>query len=340
MPEINPPLYMTVDDVYSGPSLALPWRDVIGEGVVGAADLLVSPVAPVEMAVNVAAGAGWIVGDDDPARQGAYRFRSDSVVKKAIAPNPGGQTRPDRIIAEIEDADFAGDERVWRLRVVQGSAGGSPPPIPNNAIALCTVTVPAAAVNIGAGSLLDTRPRATVGGGTSPGGIPVGSPIAWLLATIPVGYLEFAGQAITQAQYPKLYALFGSTLPDLRDRVLLGASPTKAVGSVGGEDAHILTTAELAAHGHGAADRNLDHSHGANHGHPIGLRGAWDVGGYTAALGGGGAMADANDVVKFVGLQTTGAGSTLDHLHGSAGGGAAHNNLQPYRAVRWITVAG
>ena len=45
---------------------------------------------------------------------------------------------------------------------------------------------------------------------------PVGSPIPWLVTAIPAGYREFDGSAIVQATHPKLYALFGATMPDSR----------------------------------------------------------------------------------------------------------------------------
>lgn len=42
------------------------------------------------------------------------------------------------------------------------------------------------------------------------------APIAWPSTTIPCGHLAMMGQTISQAQYPKLYALYGATLPDMR----------------------------------------------------------------------------------------------------------------------------
>lgn len=42
------------------------------------------------------------------------------------------------------------------------------------------------------------------------------APIAWPSTTIPSGHLALMGQSISQAQHPKLFALYGSTLPDMR----------------------------------------------------------------------------------------------------------------------------
>lgn len=169
MPEVNPPLYMTINDVYQGRDLALPWRDVIGEGALSSTDLAVSQVTPAEMGVNVAVGAAWITGDTSPASQGAYRVRTDAVVKLAIGPNAAGSARPDLVIAEILDADFSGTQRLWRLRVVQGVAGGATPALPANSIPLAVVTVPAGAASIVNANIADARYRASVGGVMLPG---------------------------------------------------------------------------------------------------------------------------------------------------------------------------
>lgn len=134
-------------------------------------------------------------------------------------------------------------------------------------------------------------------------GMPVGAPIPWLVSTIPSGYIEFAGQAITQTQYPQLYAIFGATLPDLRGRMFLGASATYPIGSTGGEAAHTLTIAELPSHDHDV---------------PIGV------------LGGGGVDNTVTQASQWLASRLR---------SGLTGGGAAHNTLPPYRAVRWITVA-
>lgn len=42
------------------------------------------------------------------------------------------------------------------------------------------------------------------------------APIAWPSTIIPAGHLALMGQTISQAMYPKLFALYGSKLPDLR----------------------------------------------------------------------------------------------------------------------------
>ena len=133
-------------------------------------------------------------------------------------------------------------------------------------------------------------------------GAPVGTPLPWLVTGIPAGYREFDGSAIVQATHPKLYALFGATMPDLRGRVMMGQDAGHAIGTTGGAATHTLTVAEMPAHTH-----------------PLGMFPA------TAPPPGG--------------YNTAGIDGPAANNSGAAGADQPHNNLPPYRTVRWITVA-
>lgn len=90
---------------------------------------------------------------------------------------------------------------------------------------------------------------------TQPSIVPVGALVLWAVAAPPVGWLICNGQSVSATAYPKLAALLGApggnvTLPDLRDRVPVGASAARPVGTPGGEATHLITTAELPAHTH------------------------------------------------------------------------------------------
>jgi microcystin-dependent protein len=176
--------------------------------------------------------------------------------------------------------------------------------------------------------------------------MPIGAPIPWLVAAIPSGYLELNGQACPAGTYPKLNALYGANLPDLRGRMLLHANATYPIKSTGGEAAHALTAAEsgVPAHGHGisgqtgAADRSLDHYHVAPNGQ------------FALVIPGGGGSGFAAGANAGSYGSTGAADRSLDHLHGvgslaiaansAANAANAHNNLPPYVAVLWITLAG
>lgn len=92
----------------------------------------------------------------------------------------------------------------------------------------------------------------------------------------PSGYLVCDGSAVSRATYAALFTAIGTTwgagdgsttfnLPDLRRRTTIGAGgtavagPANTVGAVGGEETHVLTVGELAAHNHGTNE--TPHSH-------------------------------------------------------------------------------
>jgi hypothetical protein len=77
-------------------------------------------------------------------------------------------------------------------------------------------------------------------------------------ASAPPGYLLCQGQAVSRATYAALFAVIGAgdgsttfNLPDLRDRMPMGASASRALGSIGGSFS--ATTASAGIHDHGPA---------------------------------------------------------------------------------------
>ncbi|MBS9781672.1 MAG: tail fiber protein, partial [Gammaproteobacteria bacterium] len=59
----------------------------------------------------------------------------------------------------------------------------------------------------------------------------IGVPIPYPSATPPAGYLAMKGQVISQSTYPKLYALYGSHLPDMRGEFIRGWDNGRGVDS-------------------------------------------------------------------------------------------------------------
>jgi microcystin-dependent protein len=95
--------------------------------------------------------------------------------------------------------------------------------------------------------------------------LPPGVVVPYGGAAAPTGWLICDGSAVSRTTYSALFAIFGTqfgvgdgsttfNLPDLRGRVPVGknAGTFATLGSVGGEESHALTVAELAAHDHGA----------------------------------------------------------------------------------------
>jgi len=105
-------------------------------------------------------------------------------------------------------------------------------------------------------------------------GIPTATIVPWSDSSVPSGFLECDGAAVSRGTYADLFAIIGTTygsgdgsttfdLPDLQDNVAVGKSGTKnlastggantvtATGNVGGSTANAtLSTPQLASHSH------------------------------------------------------------------------------------------
>lgn len=84
------------------------------------------------------------------------------------------------------------------------------------------------------------------------GTTPVGSIVMWSETTLPTGWILCNGQSTTA--YPLLSAVVGGTVPDLRDRFIVGAGLSYGLKSVGGAGNH--------SHGDNFAFSGGSHSHG------------------------------------------------------------------------------
>lgn len=150
---------------------------------------------------------------------------------------------------------------------------------------------------------------------------PVGMLMQYPVLAAPPGWLPCDGQSYLRTTYPTLAALLGARanipgdstrfrVPDLRGRVTVGVDGAQpefdAIGKQGGAKTHTLTTAEMPAHTH---------------------RQSYNTGAIAAAGGSAvGGMASAG----------SGAPRTAEQSTSSAGGGLAHNNLQPYETVYYL----
>jgi microcystin-dependent protein len=122
-------------------------------------------------------------------------------------------------------------------------------------------------------------------------GIPAGTGAEWYGTTAPPGWFLCAAQSLLRAQYPALFNAIGTTygaadgthftLPDVRGRVVagkddMGGSAANRIttlvtdigtivgvnlGSTGGSQSHVQTSAELATHTHVAHVVDPQHSH-------------------------------------------------------------------------------
>ncbi len=165
--------------------------------------------------------------------------------------------------------------------------------------------------------------------------------------------------------YAALFSVIGTTyntggesgtqfrLPNLKGKVVVGVDAAQSefnnLGEGGGEKTHTLSSAEMPGHQHTGTTggENANHTHAvdptdvAPHQHPLPLTdqtvqggtGAtvqkWTASGTQTSDGGGGQAIGAS-----VGVESVAHGHpfTTD----AAGGGGAHNNLQPYIAMNYI----
>jgi len=147
---------------------------------------------------------------------------------------------------------------------------------------------------------------------------PVGVIMAWTTFTPPTKWKICNGEFLAEADYPELFALIGDTfnasppsnyfgLPDLRERFIYGSndigSPSDINGS-GGAATHTLSLTEIPSHTHTQTTRGTG---GAN--------------------------------PRFTGDSNGNATVVNNQLTLASGGGAAHNNMPPYKKLSWIIKA-
>lgn len=164
--------------------------------------------------------------------------------------------------------------------------------------------------------------------------VPTGAILDYGKTTVPSGYLQCNGNAVSRSTYADLFAVIGTTwgpgngtttfnLPDFSRRVSVGSggSGTATLGNVtgntGGEETHTLITAEMPAHAHTLND--------SGHAHTAGY-----TNGSFGTAGSGTPLSDFNStgtVTFSTSSETTGI--TI----ADAGADGAHNNMQPSAVV-------
>ena len=119
-------------------------------------------------------------------------------------------------------------------------------------------------------------------------GIPTGTIVPWSDSSIPSGFLECNGAAVSRTTYSALFAIVGTTygagdgsstfnLPDLQDNVAVGKSNNKALASTGGANT-VQSTGNVAG---STANATLTTAQLASHSHPV------SVGSFTPSGGSG-----------------------------------------------------
>lgn len=163
MAEVNPPVFLQAGS-HPAEDVRRALQSLLrsdGSGVEDVGDLLVSATSPESMAVTVAPGAAWVFGSEGSS-QGVYFVRSDDAVVLPIQAAHPVSPRVDQVVARVRDTAYSGIDDDWILEVVPGTPGVGASTLPDNAILLATVTVPAQATEIQASAIVDERPRLTL----------------------------------------------------------------------------------------------------------------------------------------------------------------------------------
>ncbi len=148
------------------------------------------------------------------------------------------------------------------------------------------------------------------------GGTPIGGIVIWsgAVASPPDGFILCDGTAISRTDFATLFSIVGTTfgngdgsttfnIPNLRDKFIVGAGSSYAVGATGGSNEVTLTIAQIPSHDH-----------------PIQIRTGKDDDNFSFNQG---FSSDApND------------GGTFDS--NNTGGGQSHENRPPYVALGYI----
>lgn len=183
------------------------------------------------------------------------------------------------------------------------------------------------------------------------GASPCGSIMPFAGSTIPAGWLECDGSAVSRTTYSSLFAALGGisspwglgngsttfNLPDLRSRVPVGKAVSgqfSAVGAIGGAETMSLSEAHIAAHSHSFSATTSwqgDHQHAP----PVAVSYGGSAGNYRNLLTTNTPLwsgADWNCAVSPGG----GHNHTVSGTTGAAGSGAAFGIVQPYAVVKYI----
>ena len=139
----------------------------------------------------------------------------------------------------------------------------------------------------------------------------------------PVGWALCQGQLLSISENPALFQLIGTTyggdgqntfaLPNLQSRVPIHQGPGYAIGQLGGEETHTLTTNEMPAHSHAVAALTKANAQGPA----------------NAVYGG-------NTAVNFY-LTSPTAGTTMNAgMIAPNSGSQPHENMMPYLAINFI----
>ena len=171
-------------------------------------------------------------------------------------------------------------------------------------------------------------------------GVNTGIIIPWTTASVPSGFLECTGVAVSRSTYSDLFAVVGTTygvgdgsttfnLPNLQDAVVVNKSPTKALASTGGANT-VASTGNISGT---LANTTLSEAMLPAHTHANGFSNG-PLAAYQNGMGMGQSAARAPET-SFSSPPVGGGGAHNHPLSGSVSG-TATSVLQPYLALMYV----
>jgi len=176
-------------------------------------------------------------------------------------------------------------------------------------------------------------------------GIPTATIVPWSDSSVPTGFLECNGAAVSRSTYATLFGIIGTTygsgdgsttfnVPDLQDNVAVGKSGTKnlastggantvtATGNIAGSTANAtLSEAQLASHSHSLSVHRTPNATFANTQQPDNYNNV--AAGFNTSAG-------------TKPTNSTGSGSGHSHNMSANFSGDATSVVQPYLTVIYI----
>lgn len=174
--------------------------------------------------------------------------------------------------------------------------------------------------------------------------VPIGTIAPFGGAAAPNDWLLCQGQSLLRTDYPDLFTALGTTygsadsthftLPDLRGRMPIGSgtatgalgATAHSLGSVGGEETHILTVTEMPSHTHNISDPG--HVHSNTNGSYLEVSASVSTFLNTTNNASYAVFHAPNTATAFTGITIV-----------AAGGGAAHPNMPPFVTTNYIIKA-
>ena len=169
-------------------------------------------------------------------------------------------------------------------------------------------------------------------------GIPTATIVPWSDSSIPSGFLECNGAAVSRSTYSALFAIVGTTygagdgattfnVPDLQDNVAIGKSGTKALASTGGANT-VQSTGNV---GGSTANATLTTAQLASHSHPYNI-------GYPTINNPGVLNDEKNNPGRTSNASSVNTGSGTGHSHNMSATftGDSTSVVQPYLALIYI----